>query len=134
MPQYSATIIVNMAIFHDSTVGSRITIPSCHCNYWRLGNEPIELRRLQIWLTIGLVHLCHMGRGQSSDFVLEPMSSSVSSLDKFAATARRTQDVGRISDRVYRARGMLHCVQKREDHDHGRSWSTSSRLSVQNGV
>ena len=90
--------------FHDSTVGSRITIPSCHCNYWRLGNEPIELQRLQIWLTIGLVHLCYMGRGQSSDFVLEPrMSSSVSSSDKFAATARRTQDVGRISDRVYRA-------------------------------
>ena len=66
--------------------------------------------------------------------MLEPMSSSVSSSDKFAATARRIQDVGRISDRAYRARGMFHCVQKREDHDDGRSWSTSSRLSVQNGV
>ena len=66
--------------------------------------------------------------------MLEPMSSSASYSDKFAAIARRTQDVGRISDRAYRARGMLHCVQKREDHDHGRSWSTSSRLSVQNEV
>ena len=52
--------------FHDSTVGSRITIPSCHCNYWRLGNEPIELRRLQIRLTVGLVHVCHMCSGKST--------------------------------------------------------------------
>ena len=35
--------------------------------------------------------------------MLEPITNSVSS-EQFAATARATQDVGRISGRVYRAR------------------------------
>ena len=69
MPQYSATIIVNMAI--SMTPPSAVESPfqvTYHCNYWRLGNEPTELRRLQIRLTFGLVHVVTCAGGKVRDY------------------------------------------------------------------